>query len=345
MIGHAGGALLRVLCVLLLLALVAGALAAWHDYTRFAAAPLEVPAAGRNLVIEPGSSFRSIVGQLRQQDLSRAPYAWWRLLARRMGVTDSLDAGEYRLARGTNPRELLELLAAGEVLQHKFTIVEGWSFAELRDALARNEVLRHVTRDLGDAAIMQRIGAPGEDPEGRFLPQTYLFPRGYSDLDLLRRAHDNMQAVLASAWPQRDDDLPLETPYQALILASIVEKETARADERGRIAGVFVRRLRIGMPLGTDPTVIYGLGSAYHGNITRKDLRTDTPYNTYLHAGLPPTPIALPGKAAIEAVLHPQAGDALYFVARGDGSGRHKFSASLAEHNRAVACFQLHRCR
>jgi UPF0755 protein len=189
---------------------------------------------------------------------------------------------------------------------------------------------------------MRRIGAPGEKPEGRFLPETYAYVKGDSDLDILKRAHLAMVRTLAELWPARDKDLPLASPYEALILASIVEKETGRADERPRIAGVFVRRLQNHMLLQTDPAVIYGMGEAYAGNIRRSDLLADTPYNTYLHAGLPPTPIALPGRPAIEAALHPAPGDALYFVARGDGS--HVFARSLAEHNRNVACYQLKRC-
>lgn len=343
--GQRGGMLLRILLLLVLLALIAGAAAVWHDYSRFTKAPLDLATASRTLVIKPGSSFRQIIQQVHYQGLSRAPFLYWRVLARRMDVTESLDAGEYRLRRGTSPRQLLQMLAAGKVMQHSFTIVEGWSFEELRAALDGNDVLRHVTADLSAAAIMQRLGEPGMDPEGRFLPQTYLFPRGYTDLQLLRRAREAMRKTLAKAWEERAEGLSLDSPYEALILASIVEKETARADERKRIAGVFERRLKRGIALATDPTVIYGLGDSYHGNITRRDLETDTPYNTYMNAGLTPTPIAMPGKAAIVAVLHPAEGDALYFVARDDGTGRHKFSATLAEHNRAVACFQLHRCR
>ncbi|MGB8636162.1 MAG: endolytic transglycosylase MltG [Rhodanobacteraceae bacterium] len=341
----AGGAMARVLLGLVLFALLAAAGIAWSDYSRFLHAPLSVKRDGSSLLIKSGSSFRQIVDQLEQRKLSGAPFLYWRFLATRMGVTESLHAGEYALPQGIEPGALLHMLAAGKVLQHKFTIVDGWTFAQVRHALDTDPLLVHATRELDNATIMQRIGAGGQDPEGRFLPETYAFTRGTRDLDLLARAHGDMDKVLAHAWQQRADGLPLDSPYQALILASIVEKETARADERARIAGVFVRRLQRGMALATDPTVIYGMGSRYDGNITRRDLKTDTPYNTYLRAGLPPTPIAMPGKAAIEAALHPAAGKSLYFVARGDGTGRHVFSATLAAHNRAVACYQLKRCR
>lgn len=336
---------MRVLLGLVLFAVLAAAGIAWRDFTRFADAPLAVPADGVHMLVKPGSSFRQIVAEIESRHLSAAPHWYWRILAEREGVTSSLHAGEYALERGITPRQLLAMLAAGKVVQHKFTIVDGWTFRELRAALNADPRLKHATRDLDADTIMQRFGAGAEDPEGRFLPETYAFTRGASDLDLLKRSFQAMRTTLDKAWAGRADDLPLKMPYQALILASIVEKETARADERARIAGVFVRRLKLGMPLATDPTIIYGLGAGFDGNITRRDLKSDTPYNTYLRTGLPPTPIALPGKAAIEAALHPAPGKALYFVARGDGTGRHVFSATLAEHNRAVACYQLKRCR
>jgi UPF0755 protein len=219
--------------------------------------------------------------------------------------------------------------------------VEGWTFRQLLSALRRHEAVRDTLDGLSDEAIMARLGYPGKHPEGRFLPETYQFPRGTSDLEFLRRAYDGMQRALAAAWQGRAEDLPLDSPHEALVLASIVEKETGLASERARIAGVFVRRLRRGMRLQTDPTVIYGLGEAFDGNLRRRDLAADTPYNTYTRAGLPPTPICLPGKAAIEAVMHPAHGTSLYFVARGDGS--HQFSDTLEAHNRAVQKYQLNR--
>jgi UPF0755 protein len=337
--GHAVG---RGLLWLVVLALVAAAAWGWRDFNRFSRTPLHVTAAGDSIDIARGSSFKTIVADLRQHGVTRAHPLYWRALAEQMRVAGKLHAGEYALTPGLTPRELLANMAAGRVLQRNFTIVDGWTFQELRHALARAKKLKHDSDGLDDAAVMQRIGAAGENPEGRFLPETYAYVKGDSDLDILRRAHQAMVRTLASLWAGRDPDLPLAIPYDALILASIVEKETGRPDERAQIAGVFVRRLRNHMLLQTDPTVIYGMGAGYAGNIRRSDLTTDTPYNTYTRPGLPPTPIALPGKAALQATLHPAAGDALYFVARGDGG--HEFSSTLAEHNRKVDCYQRKRC-
>lgn len=339
-----GGVGLRLLLGVVLFAVIAAAGMAWQQYSQFVNAPLTVRGDGQTLVIPRGTSFKKIVATLHARKLTTAPDLYWRALAMRLHVVDSLNAGEYALKSGMTPAVLLQHLAAGKVLQHDFTLVDGWTFKEVRAALAATPDLVHDSADLSAAQIMQRVGAKGKNPEGRFLPETYAYVKGDTDMDLLKRAYQAMQTVLATQWKQRDKDVPLTSPYQALILASIVEKETARADERPRIAGVFVRRLKLGMPLQTDPTIIYGLGDSYHGDITWKDLRTDTPYNTYLHKGLPPTPIAMPGKPAIHAALHPAKGHALYFVARGDGSGRHVFSATLTEHNRAVRCYQLKRC-
>ncbi len=337
-----GRALGRVLTWLAMLALVAAAAWGWHDFSRFSRTPLHVTARGDSIDIARGSSFKTIVADLRQHGATRAHPLYWRALAEQMRVAGKLHAGEYALTPGITPPVLLSDMAAGRVLQRNLTIVDGWTFRELRLALARAQKLKHDTAGLDDATVMQRIGAAGENPEGRFLPETYAYVKGDSDLDILRRAHQAMVKTLASLWAGRDPDLPLATPYDALILASIVEKETGKPDERAQIAGVFVRRLRNHMLLQTDPTVIYGMGARYAGNIRRSDLTTDTPYNTYTRPGLPPTPIALPGKAALQATLHPAAGDALYFVARGDGS--HVFSSTLAEHNRKVDCYQRKRC-
>ena len=326
---------------LLALAIAAGA---WlvHDYRRFAATPLALGTSAQTIEIARGTSLRGIVDQLRAQHFTPAPYLYWRVLATGMGVSNRLHAGEYALAPGTTPRALLDRMASGKVVQHLFTIVDGWSFAELRAALNAAPKLRHLTRGMSDAAIARAVGieSPTPDPEGWFLPESYAYVLGDDDLALLQRAHAAMVRTLDTLWAARAPDLPLKTPYDALIMASLVEKETAQPDERPRIAGVFERRLQIGMRLQTDPAVIYGMGSAYHGNITKRDLETDTPYNTYTHGGLPPTPIAMPGKPAIEAVLHPAAGKSLYFVARGDGT--HVFSDTLEEQNRAVAIYQLH---
>jgi UPF0755 protein len=338
-----GGARLRGLLLLVVLALAAALAVGWNDYHRFSVTALNVSPQQQSIDVSRGTSFKGIVAELRQQGLSTASPWYWRLLAEQMHVAGKLHAGEYALTPGITPRQLLADMAAGKVLQRNFTIVDGWTFAELRRALAQADVLQHDTSGLDDAAIMQRIGAGGEAPEGRFLPETYAYVKGDSELDILRRAHAAMERALAALWAGRAPDLPLATPYEALILASIVEKETGRADERAKIAGVFVRRLENHMLLQTDPSVIYGMGARYDGNIRRSDLTADTPYNTYTRAGLPPTPIALPGKPAIEAALHPAPGDALYFVARGDGS--HVFSSTLAEHNRNVDCYQRKRCR
>ena len=341
--GMWGGARWRMLIVVLLLAAAGAAGWLWHDLDRFSRTPLQVRASGQSIDIAKGSGFKQIVAQLREQGFSAASPLYWRALAEQMRVAGKLHAGEYALPEGITPRALLQAMASGRVLQHDFTIVDGWTFAELRAALDQAGKLQHLTTGLDNAALMQRIGAPGEAPEGRFLPETYAYVKGDSDVDVLKRAYAAMHKTLDALWPGRDADLPLATPYDALILASIVEKETGRADERKRIAGVFVRRLENHMLLQTDPSVIYGMGASYAGNIRRSDLTTDTPYNTYTRAGLPPTPIALPGKPAIEAALHPAPGKDLYFVARGDDT--HVFASTLAEHNHNVACYQLKRCQ
>ncbi|AOE86317.1 endolytic transglycosylase MltG [Pseudomonas sp. TCU-HL1] len=253
----------------------------------------------------------------------------------------SLHSGEYRLAPGMSASDLLGLWQRGEVVQYTLTLVEGWNFRQVRAALARQARLEQTLADVSDADLMARLGRPGEYPEGRFFPDTYRYVRGMRDIDLLKQARDRLDQVLAEEWGKRADRLPYNDAYQALIMASLVEKETGVPGERGQIAGVFVRRLQTGMLLQTDPTVIYGLGERYNGNLTRDHLREPTPYNTYVISGLPPTPIALVGREAIHAALHPAAGKSLYFVARGDGS--HVFSETLGEHNQAVRDFQLKR--
>jgi peptidoglycan lytic transglycosylase G len=338
-----GRALLRPLLVIVVLAVLATGAWLAFNYSRFNRTPLSVPAAGETIDVGRGTSFRDIVAELRQRGITHASPLYWRALAARMGVAGRLHAGEYALAPGITPFGLLHNMATGHVVQRYVTIVDGWTFLDVRHALARADKLSPVAADLADDDIMKKIGAPGQFPEGRFLPETYAYVKGDSDVDILKRAHAAMAHALEQAWASRATDLPLASADEALILASIVEKETGRADERPRIAGVFVRRLQQHMLLQTDPTVIYGMGAAYAGNIHKTDLGQDTPYNTYTRAGLPPTPIAMPGKAALEAAIHPATGNELYFVARGDGS--HVFSSSLAEHNRAVACYQLHRCQ
>ena len=338
-----GRAALRMLLLAVLLAAAGALLYGWYDFSRFSRTPLHVTTQGDSIDIARGTSFRNIVGELRQRGLTSADPLYWWLLAEQMRVAGKLHAGEYALEAGITPRQLLANMATDKVLQRNLTIVDGWTFGQLREALAKAEKLQHDTATLDDAAIMQKIGAPGEAPEGRFLPETYAYVKGDSDLDVLKRAHLAMAKTLDAMWPMRDKDLPLATPYDALILASIVEKETGRADERARIAGVFVRRLQDHMLLQTDPSVIYGMGAAYNGSIHKVDLATDTPYNTYTRPGLPPTPIALPGKPALLAALHPAPGSELYFVARGDGG--HVFASTLEEHNRNVDCYQRKHCQ
>ena len=267
----------------------------------------------------------------------------WRLLARQLDADGRLQVGEYALAPGATPQSLLLAMRDGKVVRRNFTIVEGWNIRDVRAALAKVDGLEHDSKGLDDAALMKALGHPGQHPEGRFLPETYAWVKGDTDLDLLKRAHKALQAALDEAWAARAEDLPLKNANEALTLASIVEKETGIAEERPAIAGVFVRRLQIGMRLQTDPTVIYGIGSSYDGNIRRQHLTTDTPYNTYTRKGLTPTPIAMPGAEALRAAVNPADGDALYFVAVGDGSGRHIFSATLAEHNAAVARYLVTR--
>jgi len=308
------------------------------DYRDFLRTPLEVGPSGATFTVEPGTSVAKLARELKRRGaIGNARYLVW--LARLEGDAANIKAGEYEIEPNTRPEALLTMLVSGRVKLHSLTVVEGWTFHQMLTEIERSNALKHTLKGLTDAQIMERLGKPGEHPEGRFYPDTYRFPRGTTDAAFLRRAYDTMARRLAQEWQDRADDLPLKSPYEALILASIVERETAVPEERERIAGVFIRRLERGMRLQTDPTVIYGLGPKFDGNLRLKDLRHDTPYNTYTRAGLPPTPIALPGGASIHAALHPAPGKALYFVARGDGT--HQFSDTLAEHNRAVIKYQL----
>ncbi len=330
--------------VMALALLVAVSLGGWWltRYRQFSDGPLRLADAKLVLVVERGDGFRDVLVKLRRLGVREGSELEWRLLALELDAVSRLQVGDYHLDHGLSPRALLQKLAQGDVIQRRFTIIEGWSFQDLRDALSRDPVLSPRLSALSDAEVMVELGRSGTHPEGRFLPETYHYTRGMSDLDVLQRALLAMDRVLADAWATRSKDLPLRSPSELLTLASIVEKETGRTGERPQIAGVFVRRLQRGMRLQTDPTVIYGIGAGYDGNIRKRDLDADTPYNTYTRTGLPPTPIALPGREALMAAAQPAAGDALYFVARGDGS--HVFSASLAAHSRAVACHQLKRC-
>jgi UPF0755 protein len=260
------------------------------------------------------------------------------LLARASGKASRLKAGSYELAPGATPHRLVEQLVRGEFAQHSLVVIEGWTFRQMRQAVAANPALKHDSADLSDEELLAKVAPGSGKPEGLFFPDTYLFARGASDLQVFRQAHALMKKRLDDAWASRAPGLPYKSPYEALIMASIIEKETGHKAERDMIAGVFVNRLRQGMLLQTDPTVIYGMGERYEGNIRKRDLQTDTPYNTYLRAGLPPTPIALPGAAALAAATNPARTDALYFVSRGDGTSQ--FSSSLTEHNHAVNKYQ-----
>jgi UPF0755 protein len=328
--------LLGVFTVLLLLLLLAAGIT-FGVYQRFQKTPLNLSASEMTYEITPGTSLRQLAYDLYHRDIIEHPRLFI-LLGRELDAARRLQAGEYRLAVGMTPLTLLQLLADGRVIQHAITLVEGQTFREMLQRIQAHPLIEETLQGADDAEIMSRLGHPGLHPEGRFLPDTYHFTRGTTDQAFLLRAFDAMSRYLETAWQARDTDLPLQTPEEALILASIVEKETGLAGERPAIAGVFIRRLQRGMRLQTDPTIIYGLGAKFDGNLRRSDLEEDTPYNTYTRDGLPPTPIAMPGAAAITAVLHPAAGNSLYFVSRGDGS--HYFSATLEEHNLAVAKYQ-----
>jgi len=318
----------------------ASILLAWlaMDFRHFANSSLELPEHGIQYILKPGSSVTTLAADLKALGaLENELYL--RVLARWEGQASQLKAGEYLFTAGMSPRNVLNLIVAGKVVNHALTLVEGWTFRQVMTAISQHDALVHTLEGLPDEEIMQRIGHAGEHHEGRFLPDTYLFPRGTTDISFLQRTYNAMDRFLQFEWERRDGGLPLRTPYEALILASIVERETGLPAERAEIAGVFIRRLQKRMKLQTDPTVIYGLGDAFDGNLRRRDLKTKTPYNTYTNHGLPPTPIAMPGADAIIAALHPAGGANLYFVARGDGS--HQFSGSLEKHNKAVRKYQL----
>jgi len=326
----------KIICMTILaITLVAGWFA--FDLYSFKHSPVKLSTA-KVVVIQPGSSLAGIARQLQREGIIDHP-RYLTILGRWHGEAARLQAGEYRIQPGMKPLDILDRMVVGDVVEYSLTVVEGWTFREMLNAVEHDAKLQHTLTGLSDGEIMQHLGADGEHPEGRFLPETYHFAAGLSDLDFLSRAYHAMDELLQKEWQQRAEGLPYKSPYEALIMASIIEKETAVPEERAEIAGVFVRRLQKHMRLQTDPTVIYGLGDKFDGNIRRRDLRHDTPYNTYTRHGLPPTPIALPGADSIHAALHPDAGDSLYFVAKGDGS--HHFSATLAEHINAVRQYQL----
>lgn len=318
-------------------ALAAGGYAAYR-YQEFLTEPVAVPAEGYLFTVPAGASLRVVAQQLARDGVIDDPYML-RIMGRLDGTAARIKAGEYRVPASATPRQLVQMLVDGAVVQHSLTIVEGWTFQQMMDVVRGHPALEQTLDGKTGEEIMSMLGEPDTHPEGMFYPDTYHFPRGTADIDFLRRAHRIMQQRLEEVWAKRSADLPLKNPYEALVLASLIERETAVSNERTRIAGVFVRRLRKGMRLQTDPTVIYGMGDAYDGNIRRRDLLTDTPYNTYTRRGLPPTPIAMPSGDSLAAAVNPAAGNELYFVARGDGS--HHFSATLEEHNEAVRRFLL----
>jgi UPF0755 protein len=332
----------RARAVILILLLLAAAGAMWLRYSLQQAATEPGPAnTMQQFDVPQGASMRSVLQTLEQQKLiGNARLLEWYLRCCQRGTSlagGGVKAGRYRLVPGTPPIEILRQLIEGRVVLEKVTILEGWTFTQMRAQLAKEKELLQTLTDLDEAQIMEELGAPDLAAEGRFAPDTYSFAPGVTtDMQILRMAFEAQRRNLQEAWDARQQDLPLATPDEALTLASIVEKETGLASERARVAGVFINRLRKGMRLQSDPTVIYGIRDRYDGNIRRRDLTTDTPYNTYTRAGLPPTPIALPGRKAIIATLNPEKTDSIFFVAIGDGSGGHYFSSTVSEHNQAV---------
>ncbi|HSH96690.1 MAG: endolytic transglycosylase MltG [Methylophilaceae bacterium] len=311
-------------------------LVAWMIY--FAITPISINTETVELDLKAGSSLRSISQQLTEEGLLKEPWSFV-LMVRAFGRAGDIKAGNYLIETGTTPYNLFVTLTNGNISQDSMTFIEGWTFAQMRNALNNNESVKHLIMSSTDQEILAELGANQTIPEGLFFPDTYYFSRNTTDKSILKRAYQAMQNKLDAAWQNRDTNLPYRSQYEALIMASIVEKETGKASERPQIAGVFINRLNIGMRLQTDPTVIYGLGDHFDGNLRKQDLLSDTPYNTYTRAGLPPSPIAMPGLASIEAALHPAKTKAIYFVGKGDGS--HAFSATLAEHNRAVMQYQI----
>jgi len=308
------------------------------EYNHFVETPINVEQAGLHFEIVKGDTLKKVSRQLYQDGVLVNPYylVW---LGKWKGNANEIKKGEYLFENGITPLQLLNKIVNGEVIEYSATIIEGMTFRELLHSLDENEHLVHTLKGLKAKAIMARLGYPKQHPEGRFLPDTYHFPRNTTDLEFLQRAYKAMDEFVNEQWQNREVGTPLKSPYDALILASIVEKETAVPEERGKIAGVFTRRLIKHMRLQTDPTVIYGLGTKFDGNLRKRDLVNDTPYNTYRHNGLPPTPIAMPGRDAIKAAINPEPGDSLYFVAKGDGS--HVFTSNLRDHNNAVIKYQL----
>lgn len=321
---------------LFLVAIAAGLLGiGWMAY--YANTPLTLPRVPAEFTLKHGSSLKGVARQLTEAGVLQQSWSFT-LLVRIMGKASEIKAGNYQLEQRVTPLQLFHKISSGDASMSEITFIEGWTFKQLRSALDRHPGVRHDTMGLGEQEILAKLGANAATAEGLLFPDTYYFSSGMSDISLLQRAYQTMQIHLAKAWNEREEGLPYADPYQALVMASIVERETGQAAERPLISGVFTNRLRIGMRLQTDPTVIYGMGDKFEGNLRKQDLTTDTAYNTYTRTGLPPTPIAMPGLDAIHAALRPAKTSALYFVAKGDGT--HHFSSSLAEHNRAVARFQ-----
>ncbi len=325
---------LQALMILVIAAMLIASFAYWR-INNVLDSPLVVADDGIVFEIRQGSALSSIGNDLAARGILTSPkvFRWYAQLA---GHAGSIRAGEYLIEAGTTPRGLLDKFVSGDVRLYSLTIVEGWTYREMIAALTAHPAIEHSITIEDWPRLLESLMSTASYPEGMFLPETYRFPKGTLDADILKQSFELMQETLNAEWDGRAEGLPVSSPYEALILASIIEKETAKADERARIAGVFVRRLQQRMRLQTDPTVIYGIGESFNGNLTRRDLQTDTPYNTYTRAGLPPTPIALPGKAAINAALHPAPGGELYFVATGLGDGSHKFSATKEQHDAAV---------
>ncbi len=328
--------LLRLISLILFFSLVTSALV-YVDYQKFLDTPLKIE---RPLVftIDPGMTFTDLNKKLKSNQLIEKT-RYLDFLVRYSGLANKIQSGEYRLTPGIRPDELINIFVSGKVVQYSMTLLEGWQIHEIFQAISSNEILEKKLNNIDPDTLMSELGYPELIPEGLFFPDTYYFPKGTTDIAFLQRAYKRLHKVLDEEWQQRDANLPYQNAYEALIMASIIEKETGQVNERRKIAGVFVRRLNKNMKLQTDPTVIYAMGKQFNGNIRKKDLDIDSLYNTYRYKGLPPSPIALVGLEAIKAALHPEDGKSLYFVAKGDGS--HYFSESLTEHNRAVAKYQL----
>ncbi len=330
--------LLKLIILLIFVLIIAG----WVEYKRFLNTTITIIEQPTIYTLEPGGNLQTVSRDLVEQGINSMPASYLHLYGRLTGKATQIKAGQYALKHGTTLPELLEQFIDGKVVQYPLTIIEGMTSAELMSMLATEPKLKKTLSDTSLSSIMSALGKSERHGEGEFAPETYYFTLGTSDIAILQRAHELLLDNLKTAWESRAKNLPYKTPYEALIMASIIEKETGIAEERAEIAGVFVRRLMKGMRLQTDPTVIYGLGNKFDGNLRRKDLVTDTPYNTYTRYGLPPTPIAIASKEAIIAALNPKKGTSLYFVATGH-EGRHYFSDTLVEHNKAVRKYQLKR--